>query len=305
MTNEERDLITRFVARIGGAPAGGFTAPVAAQNAAPLPPVDREADALIAELFTRYPEARYRITQTAFVQEHALVEAQNRIQRLEWELGQAQQALQQAAQQQAEPAPSAAWGAAAQQAPQQQRGFLGGLFGGRPAPGAPPMGARPQAPYQQAYAPPPYGPPPAQYPPGYNPGLFQPTGSGFFGGALRTAAGVAGGMLAANALTSLFSGPRGGGFVGSAQAAEALPGAAAANPWAAPALPAADPYDQGGAAKQEDASGWTDAGTAAPDPTLDPSGGWDQAAADPAPDDPSGGWSDAGGDLGGGNDDWT
>ena len=52
--------------------AGGFTAPVAAQNAAPLPPVDREADALIAELFTRYPEARYRITQTAFVQEHAL-----------------------------------------------------------------------------------------------------------------------------------------------------------------------------------------------------------------------------------------
>ena len=45
--------------------------------------------------------------------------------------------------------------------------------------------------------------------------------------------------------------------------------------------------------------------TAAPDPTFAPSGGWDQAAADPAPDDPSGGWSDAGGDLGGGNDDWT
>ena len=32
------------------------------------------------------PEARFRITQTAFVQEHALVAAQNRIQELEWEL---------------------------------------------------------------------------------------------------------------------------------------------------------------------------------------------------------------------------
>ena len=66
----------------------------------PLPPVDPEADRLIGDLFNRYPEARYRITQLAFVQEHALTEAQNRIQRLEWELQQAQQAAQQAQQQQ-------------------------------------------------------------------------------------------------------------------------------------------------------------------------------------------------------------
>ena len=33
-----------------------------------------------------YPDARYRLTQTAFVQEHALVQAQNRIQELEWQL---------------------------------------------------------------------------------------------------------------------------------------------------------------------------------------------------------------------------
>ena len=55
----------------------------------PLPPIDPEADRLIADLFARNPEARYRITQMAFVQEHALVEAQNRIHRLQWELQQA------------------------------------------------------------------------------------------------------------------------------------------------------------------------------------------------------------------------
>ena len=41
-----------------------------------LPPVDPAADRLIGELFQRYPEAKYRLTQTAFVQEHALTEAQ-------------------------------------------------------------------------------------------------------------------------------------------------------------------------------------------------------------------------------------
>ena len=54
------------------------------------------------------------MTQLAFVQEHALAEAQNRIQRLEWELQQAQQAAQQAQEQQ---------GAA-------RGGFFSGLFGG-------------------------------------------------------------------------------------------------------------------------------------------------------------------------------
>src|SRR5271166_4644292 len=97
MTNEERDIISKFIARVAGAPqqtsfAGGSVP--ATQPA--LPPIDREADAFIAQGFNQYPEARYRITQLAFVQEHALVEAQNRIKRLEWELQQAQQAVQQA-----------------------------------------------------------------------------------------------------------------------------------------------------------------------------------------------------------------
>lgn len=300
MTNEENDLITRFIQRVSGAPAGGFAAP-AAEPAQPLPPVDREADALIGQLFARYPEARYRITQTAFVQEHALVEAQNRIQRLEWELQQTRQAAEAAvAQAQASQAqPSAAWGQAAQPAQPQSRGFLGGLFGGRPA-APPPQAPAPHAPYQQAYA-----PPPPQYPAGYNPGLLQSGGPGFFGSALRTAAGVAGGVLAANALTNMFSGHQGygGGFASPAQAGEFVPVApGAGNPWAAPA---ADPYDAGGAAKQEDASGWVDPGQA-PDPAADPSGGW----VDPGTDDSSSGWTDAGTDDlsdlgGGGGGDWS
>ena len=100
MTNEERDIITQFIARVSGvqAPAQpSFGGSVPATTPPALPPVDPEADRLIGDLFTRYPEARYRITQLAFVQEHALAEAQNRIQRLEWELQQAQQAAQQAA----------------------------------------------------------------------------------------------------------------------------------------------------------------------------------------------------------------
>ena len=121
MNQDERRIITEYVERVSGAappaPASGGAASggpwggsgVPAVQARPnLPPVDREADALITELFTKHPEARYRITQTAFVQEAALVEAQNRIRRLEWEVENAQRQTQQA---------------------QTQRGG-GGLFGG-------------------------------------------------------------------------------------------------------------------------------------------------------------------------------
>lgn len=301
MTNEERDLIANFIARAGGAqaPAGGTAGTVA-----PLPPVDREADALIADLFNRYPEARYRITQMAFVQEHALVEAQNRIARLQWEL--------QNAHAQAAPPPQAAspWGAAAQPQPQPSRGIFSGLFGGGQS--APPQ-------QQPQYAPPPpqYGAPPPQYPPNYNPGMFQQQGPGFFGSALRTAAGVAGGVLAANALTSLFSGNHGGfgggfgggygggfgggmggGFGGPVIQETNIYEQAPSSPWGGPDR-GADPYDQGGAPKDAPSGGWTDA--AATD-----QGGWEPA---PSQDntDSGGGWTDASdsSDSGGGwgNDD--
>ena len=126
MTDEERRIITDYVMRVAGvqqaAPAssgpwGGRVPQTGAAPAQPLPPVEPQADALIAQLFQQYPEARFRLTQTAFVQEHALVAAQNRIQELEWELENANRQAQAA----------------------QNRGFLG--FGGsRPAP----MPPRPQ-----------------------------------------------------------------------------------------------------------------------------------------------------------------
>jgi hypothetical protein len=78
----------------------------------------RRLESLVASI------ARDRLTQTAFVQEAALVELQNRIRQLEWERDQARSQAQQA---QAAPAP------------RQGGGFLGGLFGG----GAP---RRPMAP---------------------------------------------------------------------------------------------------------------------------------------------------------------
>ena len=147
MTNEERDIINQFIARVGGGqpqaqPAFGGSVPATTTPA--LPPVDPEADRLIGDLLNRYPDARYRITQLAFVQEHALAEAQNRIQRLEWEVQQARQQAQQAQQQQ-----STGSGG----------GFFSGLFGGGSRSAPPPQQGRagvepgrPQPSYQQAAA---------------------------------------------------------------------------------------------------------------------------------------------------------
>ncbi len=136
MTEEERRIITEYVQRVSGAaqpaPAAaspwGGRAPSVQPAQPPLPPVDRDADALITQLFAQYPEAKFRITQTAFVQEHALVAANNRIQELEWELENASRQAQAA----------------------NNRGFLG--FGGsrpapmppRPQPMQPPGGMMPQ-----------------------------------------------------------------------------------------------------------------------------------------------------------------
>ncbi len=240
MTNEERDIIAQFIARVSGAqkmaqPAFGGSVPATVQP--PLPPVDREADALIGTLFQQYPEVRYRLTQLAFVQEHGLVEAQNRIQRLEWELQQAQQAVQQAQQ---------AAQQAAQQRPAQGGGIFGGLFGGRSQAAPPPpqpgqvwgQGA-PQPGYQQpAYQ---QAPPQQQYAPNYQAGMFQQRGgSGFLGSALTTAAGVAGGMVAGNALMGLFSGHNGGA------PGSGFGGAPGGSPWAAPPAPSNQDYVDNG-----------------------------------------------------------
>jgi hypothetical protein len=286
MTQEERDIIVNFIARISGgqaagAPSGGAFASVPS-TAPALPPVDPAADALIGEQLARFPEARYRITQLAFVQEHALAEAQNRIKRLEWEVQQAQQAAQQAQ--------AAAQQAAAQPQPQPSRGFLGGLFGGSaPPPPAPPQGVWNQggsAGYQ--------APPPPQYAPGYQPGMFQRQGSGFLGSALTTAAGVAGGLVVGNALMDLFSPHRAeaapSGFMPAAPAE-----GAASSPWASSPLPEPPTPPEPGYVDQ---SGWT-----TPDQTAQTGGSTDDNSwAQPQPD-PSN-WADnsGGGDSGWGND---
>jgi hypothetical protein len=284
MTNEERDIIGQFIARVSGEPGaqgvGGGSVP-ATQPA--LPPVDRDADALIGQLLQKYPEARYRITQLAFVQEHALTEAQNRIQRLQYEVQQSQQALQQAQQAAQGSRPGSASGG----------GFFSGLFGGNrqsaPPAGSPwNQGGQPQQGYAQPQ------PPPLQYAPNYQPGMFQRQGSGFLGSALTTAAGVAGGVVAGNALMGLFSG-REGGLGGGG-----LGGGSAASPWANPA-PA--PVETGS---------WDNASSGAPAGNQDyvDNGTWDQPTGGDAslPDDSGGSWdagSGGGWDSGGGNSDDT
>jgi uncharacterized protein len=242
MTNEERDLITQFIQRIGGTP---IRAPGSVPSTLPAPahpPIDREADALIADLMLRHPEARYRLTQMAFVQEHALAEAQNTINRLQWELDQARSQpvpAQHMPAQQASP-----WGAAAQMPAQQpSRGLFGGMFGGRPSvPPPPPPG----------YGQPRNMPPPPVHAPGYQPGMFQQQqggGGGFLASALTTAAGVAGGMIVGNMLMNAFSGG------GAAEAASA-----ASSPWTNPtAAPEAAPQDTGWTQPTSDQGGWQDA----------------------------------------------
>src|ERR1700722_18250043 len=264
MTNEERDIISQFVARVGGAPAqSGFAAAgsVPATQAAPMPPVDREADALIGQMFQRYPEAQYRMTQLAFVQEQGLVQAQSRIQQLEAQLAQARQA--------------------AQQAPQQGGGFFSNLFGGGRQQSAPPPGPGPWGGQQggppPGYAPPQYAPPPPQYAPGYQPGMFQRGGSGFLGSALTTAAGVAGGIAAGSLLTNMLTGGHhmGGGW------GDQSGGFGGGGPWGAP-----------GGVEQ---GAWGTGGAAAPS-TQDyvDNGSWDQQPAQDAS------WSDSSGARGGG-----
>ena len=290
MTNEERDIISRFVARVGGSPQQGFGAPPTGSQVPALPAVDPEADRFITDQFSQHPEARYRITQMAFVQEAALAEAQNRIRRLEWEMQQARQQAPQQAQGQPPGAPPS-------------RGFFGNLFGGGQQ--QPPGGFQGQP---QAYGRPGYGqqqqyqaPPQPQYPPGYQPGMLQQQGgggSGFLGSALTTAAGVAGGMVAGNALMGLFSGHEGGGFGGGGghETVNETVNNYGTDPSAASGGP--DPWAGAGTA---------DTGNYAQDQgPVDPGSGFDQGGVDPGgfdqgSSDQGGGWGDSG-DAGGGGD---
>lgn len=160
-------------------------------------PRDAQAEARIKEHLTRQPAAGYFMTQAILVQEAAIksLDAQNK--QLTQQIEQLQAELQSAKAQTAAPAPSSG-------------GFLSSIFGGSSretsAPSAPPSNGGWREPGRQSFnSPPPqqnFGAPPPQQ--NYAPQQQQPVGGGFLGGALKTAAGVAGGVMLAQGISSLF-----------------------------------------------------------------------------------------------------
>jgi len=160
-------------------------------------PRDAQAEARIKEHLANQPAAGYFMAQAILVQEAAIKRLDEQNRQLAQQVEQLQADLQSARNQGA--------------APSGGGGFLSSIFGGgsrdsrpAPAPSAPASGgwrepARPSfntAPAQQGFGAPPtgYGAPQQQ----------APASSSFLGGALKTAAGVAGGVMLAQGISSLF-----------------------------------------------------------------------------------------------------
>ncbi len=168
MQSEEQRLIDGLFSRLQQAES----------NTAPR---DAEAERVIQAHIRQQPSAPYYMAQAMIIQEAALTKLNAQVQELQQQVEQLQQQ--------------------AQTAKPQSSGFLAGLFGGgasqpapqrpasqgsQPIPGTQGWGAQPQQPQQQA---------PAQ---------AAPQQPGFLGSALRTAAGVAGGVVLADMLTGMF-----------------------------------------------------------------------------------------------------
>lgn len=191
---------------------------------------DRDAESLIKESVRQIPDAPYMLVQSVLVQEQALQQADQRIRVLEDQVRELESRAR----------------------PQQAGGgsFLGGLFGGsrpQPEPAAgrgsvPPIG-RPDARARTTGAVPEAGPAPWQ----------AQQGGGFLRSAMATAAGVAGGMLLANSISSML-----GGQSGSASASPSTGTSEAANQTAAseqtPQYQDASDNDPGNDPALEDAS---------------------------------------------------
>ncbi|MDP8917691.1 MAG: DUF2076 domain-containing protein [Pseudomonadota bacterium] len=156
-------------------------------------PRDPETERFIADKLREQPYAPYAMAQAVYVQEQALANLQAENERLRAELDQASRRPQ-------------------------AGGFLSSIFGGGsrppepayntpPARQASPWGGSRQHPSQQHYGAPQGGmmggTPGGPWGGG---GMMQRGGGGFLQTALSTAAGVAGGMMIANALTSAFDG---------------------------------------------------------------------------------------------------
>jgi hypothetical protein len=177
MTPQESDLITTLLARLKS--AGGQ-------------PKDPDADRLIRQAMAEQPDAPYYLVQTVLIQDLSLHQAQARIAELEKQVGEAQS---------------------------RPTSFLGGLFGrSQPeqpsgsVPAAGPWSRGPQvAPPQQP--PPHYAQQPGYAQPGYGPAAGGMMGGGMMGGmggggflrsAAATAAGIAGGALLFEGISSMF-----------------------------------------------------------------------------------------------------
>lgn len=161
---------------------------------------DRDAEALIHQAVNAHPDSLYMMVQTVLIQENALAQSESRMRELEEEI--------QALQQRQAPAQASSGGGS----------FLGGLFGGgagaaRPAAGGsvPTFGGG-GAPARQS----PWGAQAGNQSSGFQGSstpqqpMAQPaparSGGGFLAGAMTTAAGVAGGMLAADAIRNMMGG---------------------------------------------------------------------------------------------------
>ncbi|MGH8385792.1 MAG: DUF2076 domain-containing protein [Pseudomonas sp.] len=163
-------------------------------------PRDAQAEARIKEHLTRQPVAGYFMTQAILVQEAAIKSLDEQSKQLTAQVQQLQAELQQAKAQPAAAAPSGG-------------GFLSSIFGGgnrepqpAPAQSAPvSSGGGWREPARPSFN---SQPPQQGFPqPGYAPQQQAPAaaGSSFLGGALKTAAGVAGGVMLAQGISSLFN----------------------------------------------------------------------------------------------------
>lgn len=182
-------------------------------------PRDADAESFIRQSVQSQPLASYYMAQTVLVQQQALTSAQSRIEELERQVKEAQSRA-------AAPAPAPSGGSFLSNALGLGRSPWGAARGEEARPPQPQPGRSPwAAPQQPSYVPSPgaYGQQPG-YPQqqGFAP---QRAGSGFLAGAAQTAAGVAGGMLAASAISSMLS--HSPGPFGEAAAATAAAPAAA------------------------------------------------------------------------------
>ncbi|HEN8797708.1 DUF2076 domain-containing protein [Pseudomonas sp. CM25] len=186
MNTEEQSLIDGLFGRIK-------------QAEDPAQPRDAQAQACIEGHLRQQPAAPYYMAQAILVQEAALKRLDEQNKQLEAELKRAR--AQAEAAQAANSAPSNGGG-----------GFLSGIFGsgGRSAAPAVQQPQRPSAPavasgggWREPSAPG-FSQPQAQQP-GFGAAPARGGASSFLGGAMQTAAGVAGGVLLAQGISSLFN----------------------------------------------------------------------------------------------------